>query len=603
MRSRRSRPMGRTETAPAGGRLLFLLVGVLLAGSGPEAAAALQVERVHSYRVDIRVQQDGWLDVTEEIRFRVGPRGTEGRLRRDLPVGPPRPGGFGWLTAPLEFVRRDVSTRLEVHSSGGSPGTSGLRVWLGIPGRSVPPGDRFYGFSYRTTRWLVFDGDRSRLTWDVTPDPWSVPVGSVTARVHLPGTVGEEAVALRGWIRSGGMRDGSLSTSLEVDPRWGSVATLRSRRPVRSDEGVTIEVDFPARLTSRPAPEQEAAWARLDRRPYTGLAGVVLLVTGFFLVVWMVAGRDPPAPAVVVEYEPPDGLSPAGMGYLDKRGYGPGLLTATIMSLARKGVLEIEETGRTWTVRRVGPFPLTLTPDERAVAETLLPREDALVITGTSHRRFREARRALRKELGRRFRGRYFVGNRGWSAVGFLLSLAGLALLVSRIRFGLASSSWIPVAGLLVWGIPTGLFLTRGLRRWRIDLAERAPKPTLFAAGVFPLLATILLAFLGVLAHEAYEAVPPHLFLAALVLSGVNAAFFQLLERPTVAGRTILNQVEGYRRFLAATEEDRFRHLSTSESRKLCERALPYAVALGMENSWATTFGGAMTPIIQDDGA
>lgn len=561
------------------------------------------MERVLFYHVDIRVEEDGWLDVTEHFRLRVSPEETKGRLRRDFPIGPPRSRGFGRLNAPLEFVRRDVSTRVEVHSVGGPPGKGGVRVWLGTPGRSISPGDGTYGFSYRTTRWLVFDGDRTRLTWDVTRNPWAVPIHYVRARVHLPGQVGEDAVVLDGWTGTGGTRDSPLNTSFDADAHPGSVATFTTPGPLRREQGVTIQLDFPAGLVSPPPPGQEAAWARLDRKPYTDVTRVALCVLVFFVLVWAVTGRDPPAPPVVVEYDPPEGVSAAAIAYLDKRGYGQKLLTATLMSLAGKGVLEIEKTGRKWTVRRRGPIPRTLTPDERTVAEKLLPDDDALVITGISYRRFREARHALRKELRRRFRGRYFVANRGWFFVGLLLSMAGFAYLVSRVRFGLAPSSWVPAVVLLVWGTPTGLFLVRGFRQWRIDLAEMSPKPSLPAASVFPLLMTIPFGFFAIMAHELYEAVPPHLFFAVLVLSGVNAAFFQLLERPTVAGQELLSHVEGFKRFLTATEKERMARLSTEESQALYERMLPYAVALGMKNRWATTFGGAVAPLLRDEGA
>lgn len=603
MRWRRSAPRGRRKATVLGWPYFLLLWTVSPVIFLPDAAEARQVQSVVSFDADIDVQANGWLEVTEQIRFVGSPKGTKGRLRRDLPVGPPRPGGFGRLTAPLKFVNRDRHTQLEVHSAGGPPGTSGIRIWLGTPGRSISPGDNTYGFSYRTTRWLAFDGDRTRLTWEVIRNPWSVPIRSVTARVHLPGHVEEGAVVLDGWTGPERAHGSPLRSIFDADARLGSSATFSTSGPLHPDKAVTIQLDFPAGLVSPPTPAQEAAWARLDRKQYTDMVWIVFLVIAFFVLVWVEAGRDPPAPPVVVKYDPPEGVSPSAIGYLDRRGYDRRLLTAAIVSLARKGVLEIEETSRRkWTVRRIGPISRALTPDERAVAEKLLPEDDALVITGISHRRFREASRALRKELKRRFRGRYFVSSRGWFSLGLLLSVAGFVHLVSRTRFGLLPSAWVPVAVLLIFGIPFGLALRRGYARWRIDLAEMSPKPGPLAASVWPLVMTIPLGFLASTAHQVYEAVPPHLFLAALILCGVNAVFFQLLERPTVAGQELLSHVEGFKRFLTATEEDRLGRLSTKESQELYERLLPYAVALGLKNRWATIFGYAVNPV-QDEGA
>lgn len=106
------------------------------------------------------------------------------------------------------------------------------------------------------------------------------------------------------------------------------------------------------------------------------------------------------------------------------------------------------------------------------------------------------------------------------------------------------------------------------------------------------------LGFLGVMTHELYQIVPPYLVLAVVLLSAVNAVFYELTERPTVAGQEILDQVEGFKRFLSATEEDRIERLSSKEAQALYERLLPYAIALGMKNRWAANFGDAMSQLI-----
>lgn len=458
---------------------------VLCAGTAlwlwPGLAEAWQIrelpsmESIASYDVAIDVQETGWLEVTETIRVRALGEEVRWGIDRDLPIGPRREHGLGRVTAPFEVmeVHRDGAPYpYVIHDVGGFAGSSGVRVRMGNPEDRLSPGEHVYSLTYRTTRWLEFDGDRVRLHWDVTGHRWPLPIISASARIHLPGRVAEDAVSLGGWTGRNGSREENLVTSFEPATDSGSVAAFRTTKPLRRAEGLAIDLAFPAALVSRPTTEQQAEWSRLDRKPYADMVPILFLVFGFYLVGWAVVGRDPPGRPVVVRYDVPEGLSPAAVGYLDARGYDARQLTATMMSLARQGVLEIEVKGRKWTIRRTGPITETLTPDERGVVEKLLPDRDALVILGISHRRLGEAKRALHTELKRRFRTRYFVTNRGWTLLGGLLSLVGIAALATRARFGLESSIWTLSLSLFFGSIIAARLLTRGFRRWRTDLAE-----------------------------------------------------------------------------------------------------------------------------------
>ena len=48
----------------------------------------------------------------------------------------------------------------------------------------------------------------------------------------------------------------------------------------------------------------------------------------YFLVVWAKVGRDPEGGAIVPEYDPPDGFSPAAARYVAEMGYDAKVFTA-----------------------------------------------------------------------------------------------------------------------------------------------------------------------------------------------------------------------------------------------------------------------------------
>jgi uncharacterized membrane protein len=89
---------------------------------------------------------------------------------------------------------------------------------------------------------------------------------------------------------------------------------------------------------------------------------------------------------------------------------------------------------------------------------------------------------------------------------------------------------------------------------------------------------------------------------ATVVLGLLNILFYHLMERPTLEGRGVLNQLEGFRTFLTATDADRLDRMTAPDGTpEVFERFLPYAIALGVENRWAERFKDVIVP--QDAGA
>src|SRR5690606_29564075 len=72
-----------------------------------------------------------------------------------------------------------------------------------------------------------------------------------------------------------------------------------------------------------------------------GGAGGVLLMLLFWL--WFRYGRDHEAPTVIPQFDIPDRLSPASMGYIASGSYKTNLLAAALVDMAVKGYIRIKE--------------------------------------------------------------------------------------------------------------------------------------------------------------------------------------------------------------------------------------------------------------------
>ncbi|HCQ38585.1 MAG TPA: DUF2207 domain-containing protein, partial [Verrucomicrobiales bacterium] len=70
--------------------------------------------------------------------------------------------------------------------------------------------------------------------------------------------------------------------------------------------------------------------------------------------------------------------------------------------------------------------------------------------------------------------------------------------------------------------------------------------------------------------------------------------FYHLIKAPTRRGRKLLDEIEGFRRYLSVAEQERLRLYAPPETPEktleLFEEFLPYAVALGCEQQWGEQF-------------
>ena len=125
-----------------------------------------------------------------------------------------------------------------------------------------------------------------------------------------------------------------------TEERADAFLTFRTTRPLRPREGLTVAVGWPAGVIRGPSAARMALWWLGDNwplpLPFLTLAGVLLI--------WRRSGRDPGGRATVKpEYAPPEGMLPAAGGALVTERAEPRDVVATLVDLAMRGYLRIEE--------------------------------------------------------------------------------------------------------------------------------------------------------------------------------------------------------------------------------------------------------------------
>jgi uncharacterized membrane protein len=89
--------------------------------------------------------------------------------------------------------------------------------------------------------------------------------------------------------------------------------------------------------------------------------------------------------------------------------------------------------------------------------------------------------------------------------------------------------------------------------------------------------------------------VPPALPVGLIAMLAINYFFYQWLKAPTLAGRRLLDQIEGFKHYLQLAEEDEITLQGAPEfSTEVYETYLPYAIALDLENEWSARLNRAI---------
>lgn len=591
----------RTSWCPA-------LVGVVLAlavlalpvvgtgvGSGALPAVAQsdgRTVRATRYDVELTVQQGGDVLVreTQEIAFRGGAfqRGFRRipltRLEgiRDLRVEEVAPAAQAYRSgreAPYTFA-------ISGQTNGGGPGSGDLLVewWFPPTGAGQGGASRTFAISYRAVGVVRFYEGGDQVRWQVlgADRPYAVERSTITLR--LPSDVSAPNGSWMTDLYPGRyLRDTAVS---------GNAVTWQAA-DISANEDIEARAQWPAGLISGSPPAWQAAADAADRRNETlrpvltlgaGAAGLLIPLIGglALLMVWYTRGRDPRIGQVPPELDsPPSDLPPALVGTVVDEHADAQDVVATVLDLAARGVLSIREVPLAGTASQLGApvgggrdFELRLLQErasldldlrlfERRVLDSFFTR-GATVRLSELGGWFRSAVPGLQQLLHREVvDARLFAGDpdrvrQRYRRLGTLVVVAGLVL-------GFAACSAVPDFAFVAWWPGLGVIALGVLL---IVAAGRMPQRT--AAGALE--AARWRAYARYLSRAAPQ---------VLALPGAGAAPLPRRANGRLAGADGSDGVQ----------------TSPHDRGEVFERALPYAVALGIERTWVEKFSRAGTPI------
>jgi hypothetical protein len=523
--------------------LAALAVTIVLAHPAPARAQA-RGERIVRYDVALKVGRDGNLVVRETIAYDFGSTERHGIIR----------------VIPVRLTYDDRHDRiypLEVTAVTASEGTpaqykvenagNNKRIKIGDPDRTIT-GRHTYTIDYRVEGTLNGFADHDELFWNAIGSEWSVPIEQASVTVEVPAPITQVACF------AGPRRSALPCTSARADGRAAAFSGT-----LGPGEGLTVVVGFPRGVVATTAPVLDERWSITRAFAATtatvGVGSVVLLavLAGFVLLVWRggrdrryvgspvdvafgnIGGEDEAVPLferteTPVEFVPPDGLRPGQVGTLVDEVAHPLDVTATIIDLAVRGHLRIEEIPKDgwfgkpdWRLVRLDGRDV-LRPYEQLLRDGLFRDGQTVELSelrNTFATRLRQVQDALYDDAVEHgwFVVRPDKVRARWLAIGITALILGIAATVAAAAF------------------------------------------TTWALAVLPLAIGGLLLLVG----------------------------HRWMPRRTAKGTGARRRALGFRRFIDESEKDRARF---AEQQHLFSEYLPYAVVFGATEKWARAFAG-----------
>jgi uncharacterized membrane protein YgcG len=518
---------------------------------GGSAHAAGGSEKITSFAVDITIESTGSIFVHETINYDFGFF--------------PRHGIFRNIPVTFDYPKKADTNRvyelsdIKVKTSEGTPsqydqsdfdqnGIGYTQLKIGDPNKTIT-GAHTYDISYRVKGALNGFADHDELYWNAIGNEWPVTIDEANVSVHSPAPI-TKVLCFWGSFGETNPCDGNVAS--------GTTASF-SQTNLFPSQGLTFVVSLPKGAVPVPKPILEERWTvgrafavNSTTGPVAG--GLLAALVAIFGVVFYrysrdrrakgstvdqaFANKDAPQERVPlfehtetpVEFVPPDGMRPGEIGTLIDFTANPLDVTATIVDLAVRKYLVIEEvdSGSKWQ----NDWKLTKKKDPDKDLKTY----ESDLLTAL----FRDGDEQKLSDLKYEFSSRMRKVQKGLTdeakeAGWFTHDPSG-----ARAQFGCLG------VVILIVGV----------------------------------VATVLLA---AFTHAGLLGIPI-ILLAILVI-----VLSYLAPARTATGYGLLRHVNGFRRFIEESEKSRAQF---AEKKNLFSEYLPYAIVFGATDKWAKAFAG-----------
>ncbi|WP_116653058.1 DUF2207 domain-containing protein [Pelagibacterium sediminicola] len=529
-------------------------------------------EVIRNFETAIAVHEDASVRITETITVNAEGRDIRRGIFRDIPTVLLGEDGTR-IHSELDVVSVTRNGNAEPYAVESI--RDGVRIRIGDAGALLANGTHRYQIRYTMTRAARMFADHDELYWNATGNFWQFPIERATAVVTLPENA--EIVDLN--VFTG--RQGATGSNARAERLSDHQARFTLTRPLGVYEGMTVAVAFGKGVLVAPEGLEGLKLWLSDNRNTLVPAGLLLIVLFYNFTAWMRVGRDPEKGVIFPRFHPPAKFSPALTHYVHRMGWrnsGWLAFSAALVSLATKGLIEIDKEGKKTVLLMTGKSPDAPLPSGEAAIHAYLRGKPRLVIDKSSGPSLDTTRENFLKALEDENRRVYFNNHIVFVVFGVLLTFASVALMTVMGILPFEFAFFAVFAAVFV-----SIFGTALRSIWQKQIFGKII--VLVVIGFIVSNSSFLLLHTFVFEWLSFP------FLATVSLVAVTFIFGILMRAPTVHGRKVMDEIDGFKMYLETAEKERLNFQDEPEMTVTrFERILPYAMALGVEKPWSERF-------------
>src|SRR5882724_11323619 len=510
-------------------RWLFAIAALFLLTLSSAPALIARELRIENFDAKIIVSPDGTIDVTENIQAHfIG--GNWHGLYRSIPVEYETPQHLNYsLFLNIESITDGSGHKLKYESS---RERHYRKLKIFIP--DADDSTQTISIEYTVSDALRFFEEHDEFYWNITGDEWTVPIESAKATIVLP----TNATHIRVNKFTGGY--GSRGSNAEAEI-VGNGVEVRTSESLSLHEGLTVAIAFDKGAVRAPTVLDRISQILRSNWPL----GLPLIVFALMFYLWWTRGRDPRLRPITAQYEPPNQLTPGEAGTLIDDSADMRDITASIVDLAVRGYIVIEEHQKDRMLGLIHDkdYNFILQKDRSSWSE--LKTHERVLMDGL-----------------------------------FTSGTSGETVSMSSLENNFYKS--LP-------GIKSGIFdslVAQGFYRRRPDSVRSTYIGIGFIVG-------FLFVWGGSTIASQMGMAPLAFIIGGIASGAIVCAFGWFMPAHTEQGTRAMESILGFEDFLNHVESDRFnRMIKTPQT---FEKFLPFAMAFGVEKNWSKAFQGIMT--------
>jgi hypothetical protein len=280
-------------------------------------------------------------------------------------------------------------------------------------------------------------------------------------------------------------------------------------------------------------------------------------------------------------FHPPKDFSPGLTHYVQNWGFsqsGWQAFTAAIFNLGVRGLVQISNIADTLSVKVTGKTADMPLPAGEDVLYRYFAEKGTVTVNKSTGPTLATKRGEFTSAIERENRKVWFSHNAGYVVVSFVLAFA---MMGAMVFFDILEPVWL--FGAFIGGIIIGIigslifsFLSQGGMRLFLFVLWLGIVGFNMGGGLIESFSSITINSAAIAA-------------GSLIL--ISLIFAALMRAPTIQGRKVMDEIEGFKLYLETAEKNRLNMTNEPPMTvERFERILPYAIALGVEKPWSEHF-------------